>query len=115
MRNALLASLLLAVLPHGALGAKKGSKADDYQLMELTDDTLLDAIKEHSLILVNIGIPNCGPCDAISKKMRAAGKELRPKAPNVKLAKLTITSQESPTIATVVQGALTLRGRPRAC
>jgi len=106
-RALLLATALLA-LPDGALGAKKASKADDYQLLELTDDTLMDAIKEHSLILLNIGVPNCGPCDAISKKMRAAGKELRPKAPNVKLAKLTITSQESPVIATVVQGALTL-------
>merc|ERR1719502_2457081 len=108
LRRAPLVAALLLALPDGTLGAKKSSKADDYQLIELTDDTLMDAVREHALILLNIGIPNCGPCDAVSKKMRAAGKELRPKAPNVKLAKLTITTQDSPVIANVVQGALTL-------
>ena len=42
---------------------------------------------------VNVGVPDCGPCNLVSKKMRAAGKELRAKAPGVTLAQLTITTQ----------------------
>ena len=43
-----------------------------------------------------MGVPDCGPCNLVSKKMRAAGKELRAKAPGVTLAQLTITTQASP-------------------
>ena len=57
---------------------------------------------------VNVGVPDCGPCNLVSKKMRAAGKELRAKAPGVTLAQLTITTQDSPVIGKIVQGALTL-------
>jgi hypothetical protein len=80
---------------------------------------------------VNVGVPDCGPCDLVSKKMRAAGTELRSKAPGVTLAQLTITTQaspspypnpnqhpnpnpntittqDSPVIGKIVQGALTL-------
>ena len=42
---------------------------------------------------MNVGVPDCGPCNLVSKKMRAAGKELRAKAPGVTLAQLTITTQ----------------------
>lgn len=84
------------------------AKAKPEELLQLTDDTLEAALAAHPLMLVNVGIPDCGPCNLVSKKMRAAGKELRAKAPGVTLAQLTITSQDSPVIAKIVQGALTL-------
>ena len=84
------------------------AKAKPEELLQLTDDTLEAALAAHPLMLVNVGIPDCGPCNLVSKKMRAAGKELRAKAPGVTLAQLTITSQDSPVIGRIVQGALTL-------
>ena len=74
------------------------AKAKPEELLQLTDDTLEAALAAHPLMLVNVGIPDCGPCNLVSKKMRAAGKELRAKAPGVTLAQLTITSQDSPVI-----------------
>jgi hypothetical protein len=84
------------------------AKAKPEELLQLTDDTLEAALAVHPLMLVNVGVPDCGPCNLVSKKMRAAGKELRAKAPGVTLAQLTITTQDSPVIGKIVQGALTL-------
>ena len=58
-----------------------------------TLEPLEAALAAHPLMLVNVGVPDCGPCNLVSKKMRAAGKELRAKAPGVTLAQLTITTQ----------------------
>ena len=76
MRTAALLAASALLLPL-TLAAKS---AED-QLLELEDGTLEDALAKHDLMLVNIGVPDCGPCDLVSKKMRAAGKELRAKAP----------------------------------
>ena len=76
MRTAALLAASALLLPL-TLAAKSAEDA----LLELEDGTLEDALAKHDLMLVNIGVPNCGPCDLVSKKMRAAGKELRAKAP----------------------------------
>ena len=85
------------------------AKAKPEELLQLTDDTLEAALAAHPLMLVNVGIPDCGPCNLVSKKMRAAGKELRAKAPGVTLAQLTITSQDSPVIGRIVRLGLGIR------
>ena len=59
-------------------------------------------------MLVTIGIPDCEPCGQVERKFKSAIKDLRVKAPGVVLAKLTLYTQESPTIAAIVQGQLTI-------
>ncbi len=104
--RAVVARCILPIALALAAAAKGG---DSYELLELLDGTLEPALKEHKLMLLSIGVAdNCEPCRAIERKMRAAGKELRVKAPSVVLAKLTIMSQDSPVIANIVQGQLTL-------
>ena len=104
MRTAL-ASLLLAL----AAGAAKKSSSS-YKLLDLADDTLLPAAAEHKLLLVAVGVSDCQPCRQVERVMEKAGAELRVKAPDagVRLAKLTILSQDSPTIGNIVQGQLTI-------
>ena len=93
-------SAVLALLV-AALGGVSAAES----LLQLTDDTLPDALQEHPLMLLTVGVPECGyPCYMVDRKFKASLKELRVKAPSVVLAKLTITSQDSPNIGAIVQG-----------
>jgi hypothetical protein len=100
MRPIFLVPLLLAC----TLGAED-------PLLELTDDTLKAALADDAnrLMLLAIGVENCEPCAHVERQMRKAHKELRVKANGqVTLAKLRITSQDSPVIGEIVQGQLTI-------
>jgi len=89
--------------------AAKGKSAAGEPLLELTDDTLQAALDEHKLMLLTIGVDGCEPCAIFEKRMSLAKKELRVKSSgSVTLAKLTISSQNSPVIGNIVQGQLTL-------
>ena len=99
------AVLLFAVV--GTDAAKKAPPGDP--LLALTDETLEAALKEHPLMLLTIGMDQCEPCAQYERRMMAAGKEIRAQSKNrVTLAKLTVTSQNSPVLANIVQGQLTL-------
>ena len=98
MLNLLLAPLLLA--------------ASGDTLLTLTDATLNDALADHPLLLVAIGVEQCEPCRGIERMMLKAVPDLRAKAPQVKLAKLIITSQESPAVAAIVPRPAPVAARP---
>ena len=100
-----LTSLLLLLLPALVSGAKAKGDA----LLELTDNTLADALAEHPLMLVSVGVPECDVCARTDRMLRKAIADLRVKSNKpVTLARLLITSQDSPVIAKIVQGQLTL-------
>ena len=63
-------SFLFAALVGLALAAKKKAADDDFELLELVDDTLEASLAENPLMLVSIGVPNCGPCNAVNKKLK---------------------------------------------
>ncbi|KAL1526390.1 hypothetical protein AB1Y20_015103 [Prymnesium parvum] len=77
-------------------------------LLELSDESLPAALETHSLMLITVSVPDCEPCDMVARKFKAALKELRVKAPSVVLARLTLTSQDSPNIGAIVQGQMTI-------
>ena len=94
--------LLLAAVASGA-------KAKGEALVDLSDDTLADALAQHPLMLVSVGVPDCDVCARADRVLRKAIPELRVKSNvPVTLARLTITSHDSPVIAKIVQGQLTL-------
>ena len=47
------------------------------------------------LMLLTVGFEGCEPCAQAERKLKSASKELRIKAPNVVLAKVTLISQVS--------------------
>lgn len=101
--------LLVCVASIAVGKAGKAGKSVGEPLLELTDDTLQAALDEHPLMLLTIGVDGCEPCAIFEKRMSLAKKELRVKSSgSVTLAKLTITSQDSPVIGNIVQGQLTL-------
>ena len=64
MRASLLKPVALTLLIALATAAKKGSKAPKPEpLLALTDDTLLDALEEHKLMLLTVGVEGCVPCE----------------------------------------------------
>jgi len=98
---------LLLCLAAPAFAAK--SSASNEVLLQLTDETLLDALSEHKLMLLSVTVDGCEPCALYAKRMKQAQKELRVKSTGtVTLAELTIKSQDSPVIGNIVQGQLSL-------
>ena len=96
---------LLLLFVATALGAKSSSEA----LLELTDDTLTAAIAEHKLLMLSISVEGCEACALFEKRMRQAQKEIRVKSTGtVTFARLLLVSQDSPVVANIVQGQLTL-------
>ena len=60
-------------------------------------------------MLVTIGVKDCQPCALYEKRLKQAQASLRVKSTGaVTLAKMTIESQDSPVIANIVQGQLSL-------
>ena len=104
----LLPLLLLCVHAFSAHAAKK-KKEPLEPLLALTDDTLQDAIDQHPLMLLTLTVDGCEACALYARRMEQAGSAIRAQSSgSVTLAKLTITSQNSPTLANLVQGQLTL-------
>ena len=102
-------SLLFCFVALVAVATAAKSSASTEKLLELTDETLQDALNEHKLMLISIGVDGCEPCALYEKRMKQAQKEIRVKSTgSVTLAKLTITSQDSPVIGNIVQGQLSL-------
>ena len=100
--------VLLAVGALAVAHAAKSSSSSE-QLLELTDSTLQKALNEHKLMLVTIGVKDCQPCALYEKRLKQAQASLRVKSTGaVTLAKMTIESQDSPVIANIVQGQLSL-------
>jgi hypothetical protein len=98
---------LLALLAASAAATKKKSSSEP--ILELTDDTLEDALAKHPLMLVSVSIPNCDICDQVNRRLRSVQGELRVKSKSsIHMAKLMITTQDSPVLAKIVQGQLTL-------
>mmetsp|Transcript_46178 Transcript_46178/g.76352 ORF Transcript_46178/g.76352 Transcript_46178/m.76352 type:complete len:515 (-) Transcript_46178:82-1626(-) len=89
--------------------AKKSSKSGMADLLDLTDDTLEAALAKHPIMLISITVPNCDICNQVGRRLGSAVAELRVQAKNaVALGQLRITSNDSPVLAQIVQGQLTL-------
>lgn len=102
----MLRSVALLALLASSDAAKK--KAED-PLLYLADDTLEAALAKHPLLLVSVTVEGCEACSEVDKMLRSAGNTLRVKAQGgVSVAQLRIKSQDSPVIARIVQGQLTL-------
>uniref|UniRef100_A0A7S4F4T9 protein disulfide-isomerase n=1 Tax=Chrysotila carterae TaxID=13221 RepID=A0A7S4F4T9_CHRCT len=96
---------LLLLSAHSACCKKKAEGS----LLQLTDETLQAALQEHPLLLISVSVPDCEVCAALERQMKAAEAQLRVQAKNaVVLGRLKITSADSPVLARIVQGALTL-------
>lgn len=99
---ALVSALFFAV-------ASAAKTAAEEPLLALTDANLLEAIAEHKLMLLSIGIEGCVPCEVQEQMLLRAKKDIRVKSSGtVTLAKYTIISQDSPAIGAIVGGALTI-------
>ena len=99
--------IALAVLVAVCHGAAKKKAADP--LIYLTDETLEAALSEHPLLLLSLTADGCEPCAQVGRMLRSAGNTLRVKAKGgVTVGQLRLDPTDSPTIARIVQGALTL-------
>jgi len=100
---------LVAALVGALCLASAAKTVAEEPLLALTDANLLEAIAEHKLMLLSIGIEGCVPCEVQEQMLLRAKKDIRVKSSGtVTLAKYTIISQDSPAIGTIVGGALTI-------
>jgi len=106
--SAKMTSRLVALVGALCLASAAKTVAEE-PLLALTDANLLEAIAEHKLMLLSIGIEGCVPCEVQEQMLLRAKKDIRVKSSGtVTLAKYTIISQDSPAIGTIVGGALTI-------